>query len=355
MHRVVFFIGTQNEELSCGIFAAQLDETSGALSSLGPQAEVARPTWLLADPDRSILYSVSELGNRGDREGEVLSFAVEGSTLRPINRTGSCGGGPTHLDLDRAGQTLFVANFGGGQVTTIPIASDGALATATSVQVNAGSGPHRRQTGPHAHGVTLDPTQRFLLVPDMGADRIFIHRYDAASQSLAPANVPPVALPAGAGPRLLLFGPGSRAAYLLTELSAELFVYRWDDRTGALHAIQNVALDAPDAPGDRSAAALVMSPDGRFLYASNRTTNAIQTYRIDRRGGKLTWVQTIPADGAKPWSAAISPSGRWFVLANQGSDNVRSFRIDRRSGALSPVETSLAIPTPTCIVFPAAG
>jgi 6-phosphogluconolactonase len=349
--RLTLFIGTQSNELGQGIAAASLDLRTGALKPYGVSAEVARPTWLLADPDHSRLYAVSELGNAGDREGEVLSFAVAGTRLAPLGRTGSGGGGPTHLTLASGNATLFVANFGGGPVAAIPVAPDGTLASVCSAQPTRGSGPHRRQTGPHPHGVTLDPGGGFLLAPDMGADRVFVFGYDAATKSLAQANVPALVLPAGSGPRLLLFGRSGRHAYLLTELSSELFVYRWDRRHGTLKFVQSKALDDPDVTEGRSAAMLLVSPDGRFLYASNRRTNTIEVFAIDRRSGRLRHNQSIGAGGTKPWGGAITPNGRWLLVANQGSDCVNAFRIDRRRGLLVAAEGSLPVATPTAVTF----
>jgi 6-phosphogluconolactonase len=345
-----FFIGTQGNGAGQGIFAAEIDEQTGKLASLGLRAEVARPTWVHAAPQRPTLFAVSELGNAGDRDGEILSFAIDGHKLAPINRTGSGGGGATHLELDPNGGTLFVANFA-GSAAAIPVAPDGTLASPTSVVATSGSGPHRRQAGPHPHGVTLAPGGRFLLVPDMGADRIFVYRVDANARTLKADDDLTVALPAGSGPRLVLFGRDGRHAYLLTELSAELFTFRWDARTGRLTLTGSVALDEPGIAEGRSAAVLVRSENGRFLYASNRRTNAVQVYAISRRAGSLRHIQSIAAGGSKPWGAAIAPGGRWLVVANQGDDLVRAFRIDRRNGRLTACAESLAIPTPTSIAF----
>jgi len=348
--RIRFFIGTQGNGAGQGIFAAEIDERTGKLASLGVQAEVARPTWVHADPRRAMLFAVSELGNAGDRDGEILSFAIHGHSLAPIGRTGSGGGGATHLELDREGGTLFVANFA-GSAAAIPVAPDGTLASPTSVVATSGSGPHRRQANPHPHGVTLAPGGRFLLVPDMGADRIFVYRVDARTRTLEADDDLTVALPAGSGPRLVSFGRDGRHAYLLTELSAELFTFRWDARAGRLTLAGSVALDEPGIAEGRSAAVLVRSEDGRFLYASNRRTNTIQVYAIARRTGSLQHIQSIAAGGSKPWGAAIAPGGRWLVVANQGDDLVRAFGIDRRNGRLTAGEGSLAIPTPTGIAF----
>jgi 6-phosphogluconolactonase len=348
------FIGTQDSGPGQGIFTAELDPKTGALHSLRPAAEVARPTWLLADPGRAMLYAVSEVGNAGDRDGEVLSFAIARADgqLRPAGSTGSGGGGATHLDYDHASGALFVANFGGGSVAAIPVAADGTLAPTASLQITSGSGPHRRQQGPHPHGVTLDPERRHLLVPDMGADRIFVYRFVHTTRTLAAHDVPFVALPPGSGPRLILFGRDGRFAYLLSELSAEIFTFRWDAAAGRLGQIGVTRLDEPGVDeSTRSAAAIVRSGDGRFLYTSNRRSGEIVVHAIDRHSGILSFVQRISAGGAKPWGAEIAPGGRWLVVANQGSDAIIAFRIDRRTGRLSRVEGGLSVPTPTCIAF----
>ncbi|MHB8286673.1 MAG: lactonase family protein [Caulobacteraceae bacterium] len=347
--RRLVFVGSQESGAGTGIQAAWLDETCGRLTPLGLAAEVERPTWLLTDRRR--LYAVSEVGNAGDREGEVSSFAIDvrSGRLQLINRSGSGGGGATHLTITPKGDALFVANYGGGQVAVLPVAAAGVLGPVSSVQTGGGSAPHRRQQGPHAHGVTLDPSGRFLLAPDMGADRVFVYRFDPTTETLSTLDNPVPQTPPGSGPRLLLFGRDGRFAYLLTELSAEIFVFSWDAQAGRLSEISRLALDAShDHPP--SAAALTMSRNGRRLYVSNRATNAIQVYAIDARSGLITEIQRISARGLKPWAAELSPSGRWLLVANQGSDAVSVFRVARQ-GTLSPVRGALAAATPTSVSF----
>lgn len=345
----LIFVGTQGIAPDGGIHALWLDEATGRLSPASLAAALDRPTWVIADRRRSLLYAVSEMGNAGDRIGDVLSFAVDGGegTLAPLGSRPSGGGGPTHLALDPEGRALFVANFGGGQVALLPIGTDGALQPVRALRLQSGSGPHRRQKGPHAHGVTLDPSGCFLLAPDMGADRIFVYRYDRAAQGLEDEPALHRAVPAGAGPRLLLFGRDGRFAYLLTELSAQIFIYRWDAVTGSLTQSGMVALDPPDAEGEPSAAGFTLSRDGRFLYASNRRTHSIHAFAIDAEDGGLTPLQTIAADGDKPWALEITPSGRWMLVANQGSNELRLFARDPDSGALAVMPGSVPIPAPT--------
>lgn len=347
------FIGTQGEGPGEGIVAVRLDEESGALTNLGVVAEAERATWLLADPERPILYATSEVGNAGDREGAVLSFRIEnrGGALRQISRTGSGGGGATHLALSRNLTSLFVANFGGGGAASVPVDPGGALLPFGSLQQTNGSGPHRRQKGPHPHGVAPDPSGGFLLVPDMGADRVFIFRLDADERRLSPAEMPYLQLPPGSGPRLLVFDRRGRFAYLLTELSAEVFVLEWDRDSGRLTQKHNVKLDRDNAEHDPSAAAIQLSPDGRHLYVSNRGDHTLRVYAIDPETGSLTEFQRVDAGGERPWSLDLSPSGRWLMVANQGSNIVSVFAVDRNSGRLSSAGQSLHVRKPVSVCY----
>lgn len=344
----LIYVGTQASGPGEGIFAAWFDEARGTFAPIGWVAEAERPTWLVADPDRRRLFAVSEVGNAGDRIGSVLSYRYDpgSGALTPVQRVSSEGGGPTHLEFDTARAGLFVANFGGGSVGIVPMDADGTLASVRALQVRTGSGPHRRQQSAHPHGATLDPGGKVLLVPDMGADRVFLYRYDAGARTLDPAGE--VATPPGSGPRTILFGRDGRFAYLLSELSAELFVYRWD--RGALTEIAKVPLDRPGTEG-RSAAAFLLSPDGRFLYASNRATHAIQVYAVDRQTGMLSEVQRIAAGGEKPWCCAWSASGKWLLTCNNGSGEVRAARVSRRTGKLKAFAEGVAVPLPTGLAF----
>lgn len=341
-----FLIGTQAE----AAYRGRIDEANGTLALLGPAAEIARPTWLLRHPLRQVIFAVSELGNKGDCDGEVFSFADRDDeiALTPLSRVTSPGGGPTHLEFDVVSETLFSANFGGGRASLFPVTADGRLERPRPGPLHTGSGPHRRQSGPHPHGVTLDPSGHFLLVPDMGADRIFTLRYDAAERALTMHDE--LAFPPGSGPRLVLFGRDPAIAYLLSELSAELFTLSWDAAAGSLCELGRTALPGT-GEGEPSAAALTLSADGNHLYASNRRTAAIEVYAIDPTDGALVHLQSAPSGGARPWAATASPSGKWLLVANQGDNAVCSLRIEQTSGLLSPPVGRLEVPTPTAILF----
>ena len=349
MTEALCYIGTQGEGPGEGIVAARLDEESGALTLLGCVAEEERPTFTLPDQSRPLLFAVSEVGNRDDRHGAIMSYRIvdRAGTLAPIGRRRT-GGGPTHLTQSANGEMLYCANFGGPEAVALPVEPTGALAPISAVQVTEGTGPHKRQSVPHPHGVTLDPTGRFLLVPDMGADRLYVYR--VAGTGLTPADPPYLTLPAGCGPRFVLFGPDGRHAYLVGELSAELFQLDWDG-AGGLSIAARLAMDPAEADHPPGAAAFGLSGDGRFLYVSNRGSHAMHVYGLDAETGAMDCIQTISAGGEKPWGLGISPSGRWMLVANQASGTVTCLAIDQHSGRLSSGPGQLQIKAPTSVSF----
>jgi 6-phosphogluconolactonase len=343
----------QEEATGHGIFAARLDARTGHLRSLGPVAEVDRPTWIVADPTRPILYSVSEMGNDGRTEDSVFAFAVDpaSGTLRPLSKTSSGGSGATHLAVDPASHTLFVAHFGSGQVSALPILADGSLAAVASVRRDYGFGPNPRQKSPHAHAVAVDPSNHFVLVADLGADRIFVYRFDVGTRQLSQADPAFAAVTRGAGPRHLVFHPNGRFLFLDTELSAQLLSFRWDAHRGRLHLLQTLATMPPDYQGPKSAAEIRVSHDGRFVYVSNRGDDTIVGYSVNPRTGMLSEIQRIPSGGKTPWSFELDATGRWLLAANEASSTVTVLGIDPQTGQLRATSETLPVPKPVSVTF----
>lgn len=340
------FIGTQASAPDQGIVAARFDARAGTLTTLGTAAAVARPTWVIADPRRPLLYAVSEVGNDGNSQGEVIAFAiVPGGRLREIARVPSGGGGPTHLDLDPRGTALLVANYGSGHVAALPIRRDGGLAPATAVRVQTGSGPSPRQKSAHAHAIVVDPSRRYAVSADLGADRLFVYPFTR----VLGAAVQVVPVPAGHGPRHLAFGPDGRFLYVVTELVPEIRVYRW--RAGMLDLVEALStVRDPALAATTRGAEVRVSDDGRFVYVSNRGEDTIIGYAIDPRSGRLREMQRIAA-GKVPWSFTLHPSGRWAIVADQGSDSIALFRRDPTTGLLRATGQSIAVSNPTSIAF----
>lgn len=351
-HESFVYIGTQGES----IVGARFDSATGHFTYLGGVTQILRPTWLDLDPKRPILYSVSEIGNYSEHlVGSVYSLAIDTKTgaLKQISNVSSEGHGPTFLSYDSRVNAIFVAHYGHGRVVAIPVRPDGTLSEATSLQTDYGVGANKaKQPFPHAHAAVLDPGGHFVVTPDMGTDRIFVYKYDSAAGALSPANTPYFETGPGTGPRHIAFSSDGRFLYALMELTAEVRVFSWDSAAGLMHPIQAVSINPSDFKGTPSAAEIGMSPDGRFLYTSNRGTNSLQVFAVDKSTGKLEQVQDIPSGGTEPRSFAFDPSGRWMLVANQVTNTIAVFAIDNKSGKLSTTGTPIPVAsTPARIVF----
>jgi 6-phosphogluconolactonase len=338
-----------------GIYAARLDLKTGQLSPLGIQAELERATWLVANPRLPAIYTVADSGGGVSAESNIHSFAVDPSSgkLSPINKVSAGGIDATHLDIDAASKTLFVASFSSGTLTALPLKPDGSLGPVVSTQKEYGTGPQPRQNKPVTHGVAAAPSHRYVLTADFGADRIFVYHFDGATRTLTPADPPYESTPSGSGPRHLLFDPKGHFLYLDTELSAQILGYRWDEKQGRLHLVQTVSPYPADYSGkDKSAAEIAISANGRFLYVSLRgDQDSIVAYAINQRSGMLEQIQRIASQGKSPWSFSIDPTGRWMLVTNEASNSVAVFSIDRATGLLTATSEALSVPKPVTVAF----
>jgi 6-phosphogluconolactonase len=328
--------------------ALRLDTVSGKLSSVGPVAQVAKPRWAVAHAKLPMLYVASDVGAE---DGHVLAFAVDraSGSLKKVSEVAAGGSGTTHLDFDLPSMTLLAANFGGGSTSSIAVHADGKLDTLVSTIKSTGSGPNRRQAGPHAHGVAVDPSGRFALVADLGADRVFVYALDRATHALAPAGA--FAVPPGSGPHHLAFGLDGRFVYLLNELSADVTTLRWDAQSGTLRAVQALPITSEGFQGAKSASELAVSPDGSCVYVSDRGENSLLVYRVNAETGELSLMQRIAAGGELPWSFAIDAAGRWLLVANQRSNSLNLFSIDAASGRLTDTGQAIEVPAPLSVTF----
>lgn len=335
------------------IYAARFDEMTGQLTSLGQVTKLDRPTWIVANPEQPIIYSVNELGNFGAVQGQVVAYKVNPSNggLAEINRVEAGGGGTTNLFLDQASQTIFTANYGTGQVSAVPIKPDGSLGALTSVVQDYGSGPSPRQQGPHAHAVGLDPSHQWLFVPDLGADRMFEYHFNDATRTLTPANPPYHQFAPGTGPRHLAFSADGRFIYMESELTAKVYVFALDAKTGKVSEVQQVSGVPAGFTGETSGAEIAVSRDGRFVYTSNRGDDTLEAYARKQSSGKLTEIQRLPAQGKNPWSFAIDPSAHWLLVTDQASNEVVVLKINPRTGKLSASGMSMPCLSPVSATF----
>ena len=331
--------------------ALRLDACAGRLTDLGTVAQLTKPRWAVANPGLPILYVADDVAGK---DGTVVAYAVnrDSGALTKINEADAGGIGTTHLWLDAPSSTLIAANFFSGSATTLPLAADGSVGAVASTVKETGSGPTKRQTKAHAHGITLDPTGHWALVSDLGADRVFVYGFDRATHALAPDEATPLrvfSVAPGSGPHHAAFSPDGRFAYLLDELTADVQVLRWDAQDARLSQVQSLAISSADYKGAKSGAEIVVSRDGRFVYVEDRGENTLVVYRADALSGELSLLQRVASGGDKPWALAIDPPGRWMLVAN--ATRVSLFKIDPASGSLSDTGQSVDSATPVSIAF----
>ncbi len=349
---VTVFVGTYTNAQSKGIYSMQFDEASGKLSAPTLAVESPSPSFLTISSNGRYLYAANEHGNdpNPNAPGQISAFAVNGSSLKLINSVSSRGAGPCHVAIDRTGHWLFAANYGSGSVAAFPIQANGGLGEASSFFQHKLTSVSPRQKGPHAHMVVLSRDNRFLLVADLGGDRVFVYRFDERSGKLTPNDPPAGILPPGTGPRHMAFSRDGRLLYVLSELQDTVTTFRWDATKGTLENAGSLSALPADYAGAKSGAEIVLHPNGKFLYASNRGQDSIAIFSIGAEG-KLTAMGHQPTGGKTPRNFNIDPTGKFLLAANQDSSTVAVFRIDEKTGRLTPAGDPVAVPTPVAILF----
>jgi 6-phosphogluconolactonase len=350
---LTLYVGTYTSGKSEGIYVYRMKLATGELRHARTVSGVVNPSFLVIDPRRRHLYAVNEVSEfNGKPGGAVTAFAIDGRTgdLTRLNQQATLGGSPCHLTLDHTGKSLLVANYESGNVAVLPVRLDGRLGTATDVVQHHGSSINKeRQQGPHAHCVALDRANRYAFAVDLGLDKIMIYRFDAARGKLTP-NAPASAdVKPGAGPRHLAFHANGRYAYVINELDSTITAFAYDQRRGALRAVQTLSTLPPRFAGENSGAEVQVSPSGKFLYGSNRGHDSIVVMAIDERTGKLRPVQHASTGGKAPRHFTIDPTGAYLLAASQNSDTIRTFRIGPRDGRLTPTDHTTEVPTPVCL------
>jgi 6-phosphogluconolactonase len=346
------YVGTYTANASKGIYGFRFSPAIGEAVPLGLVAETANPSWLVVTPDQRFLYSTNEHPGKTEPGNTIAAYAIDRKTggLTLLNKVSSKGVGPCHLALDRTGKILIAANFGSGSIAAFPILADGRLGEASGFGQDEGSGADPvRQGGPHAHGTVASIDNRFVLVADLGADRIFAYRLDHSSGSLAPNDAPAAVLPPGRAPRHLAFHPSGKYVYMVSDKGVTAFDY--DRAHGTLAEIQTFALPEGSS-GQSTYSEIQVDRAGKFAYDANRQDASVGVFAVDAGTGKLTTIQRIPTEGKTPRSFSLDPTGAYLFSANEGSGTVTVFRVDKASGMLTPAgEAAKDIPDAACVAF----
>jgi len=349
-----------------GIHVFQVDRATGALTPAGIYEMGTSPSCLAVNAAGTRMYSANETDRVGeDKQGSVSAFAINRSDgkLELLNTVRSGGAGPTYVSLHPSGRFLLVANYFGGSVSVLPILENGQLGEPTDVRNDDGTiGPTKATNAPpgsfafsghdrtHAHMIQADPSGRFVLHVDLGLDQIFVWKFDDTTGRLTPNDPAAVSLPPGDGPRHFHFHPNGRWFYSIQEEGSTIVLFDYDSATGRLTSRQTISTLPPGFAGSNFCSEILVSADGRFVYAGNRLHDSVGIFSIGP-AGTLTYVGEEWTRGNYPRSFNFDPTGNFFYCCNQRADNVTVFRVDHKTGGLSFTGHYSPVGNPSIIVF----
>jgi 6-phosphogluconolactonase (cycloisomerase 2 family) len=342
------FTTAQRKARGDGIHVYRADPTTGAWTHIQHVGDLTNPSYLVVSHDRRFLYSV-----HGD-EDYATAFALDPATgqAKPLNRAATGGKNGVRQAIDPSGKFLVMANYASGSVAVLPIAPDGSLKDQHQLVPLPGEpGPHKvEQQSSHPHDIVFDPSGKFVLVPDKGLDRVFVFRFDGASGRLTPTEQGSVKSRPGAGSRHLAFHPRLPIVWVLNELDSTIATYRFDTERGSLTPLQVMSTLPSDFTGYSTTAEIAVSPDGRFVYGSNRGHDSVTIFAANAEG-LLSVVGWQPTQGSGPRFIGLDPAGRFLQAANEQGDTVVTFRVDANSGKLTPTGQVIKNASPVTIVY----
>jgi 6-phosphogluconolactonase (cycloisomerase 2 family) len=332
-----------------GIHVYRVNPKTGVWKHVQHLGDLVNPSYLLLRPEQRCLYSV-----HGD-ETYASAFSVdrESGFLTPLNTADTGGRNGVYQAVDPSGEYLLVANYTSGSVSVMPIQDGGSLGDCVhSVALQGQPGPHRiEQTSSHPHQVVFDSAGRFVMIPDKGLDRIFVFRFDPNTGTLTPTEQGSVALPPGSGPRHVAFHPSLPIFWGINEISSTVVTYYLEAEHGGVRPVQILPALPSDYVGENTGSAIAASPDGRFVYCSNRTHDSIAIFAVDPASGLLTSIGWVPSRGRIPRFMGFDNAGRFLYAGNEQSDTVVSWRADPVTGHLEPTGQVVRSMSPATIAF----
>ena len=349
-----------------GIHLFKVNRATGAMTAAGVHEMGTSPSCLALNAARTRLYSANETDRVGkEKEGTVSAFAVDrgDGKLKLLNTVRSGGAGPTYVSVHPSGKFVLVANYFGGSVAVLPIRDDGRLGDATDTKIDDGKvGPARATNAPpgsfafsghdrtHAHMIQADPAGHFVLHADLGLDRIFVWKFDQKKGTLTANDPPAVSLPPGDGPRHFHFHPNGKWLYSVQEEGSTIVLFDYDAEKGRLTSRQTISTLPSGFAGSNFCSEILVSADGRFVYAGNRLHDSVGIFSVGQNG-TLTHVGDEWTRGNYPRSFSFDPTGQFLYCCNQRGDNVAAFRVDRKTGGLTFTGHYTPVGNPSCIVF----
>ena len=348
-----------------GIHLFRVDRETGALASCGVVEQGTSPSCLAINAAGTRLYSTNETDQMDGEAGSISAFAINRADgqLTLLNTVSSGGAGPTYLSIHPSGRFVLVANYFGGSVAVLPILADGRLGPASDLKKDVGIvGPKKATNAPpgsfaisghdmpHAHMIETDPAGRFVLSTDLGLDQILVWKFDERTGVLSPNDPATISLPAGDGPRHFAFHPNGHWLYSLQEEASNIVLFDYDSADGRLTPRQTLSSLPPGFAGSSFSSEIMVSRDGRYVYAANRLHDGIACFSI-REDGTLKFVSEEWTRGDYPRSFNFDPSANFLYSCNQRADAITTFRVDRKSGSLAFTGQFTPVGNPSIIVF----
>lgn len=336
-------VGTYTNRTSEGIYVYEFNTTTGETKKVSVATGLKNPSFLTVSPDGKQVYAVAE--NEPDGGVYALQFDNTKGQLKLINEQSSAGAHPCYIDIDPSGKWLAVANYTGGSVSVFPIQADKSVGKISHHISHTGSSINpERQTSPHPHSAVFAPHNVDLFVPDLGKDKIIQYHLDKATGKMSVVRTTDAI--AGSGPRHITFHPNKKFAYVINELNASITVYQYDKTLTPTQTVNTLPDDFKD---QNWCADIHLSPDGKFLYGTNRGHNSIVCYQVDATTGKLTFVERLDVNGKWPRNFMIDPTGNYLLVANQETDNIAVFKRDKKTGKLQLTDKEIKVSMPVCL------
>ncbi|MFT4198964.1 MAG: lactonase family protein [Pseudoxanthomonas sp.] len=351
-----------HNDVSHGLYRFRFDPATGKAGPIQLAAEIESPAHLIVHSNRRVLYACQGQRARVDNQNIISAFAIEPDRLRPLNQVPCGGDGPSVGVVDRSGRNLLTSNWSSNSVVCIRLHPDGSLGERSAL---IGNPPGTRVPPPRPgdsrpatptpaglvrskpHSVILSPSERYAIVAEIALNRCAVYRFDADTGSLQAHGFGQAH--ADSGPRHLARHPNGRFIYSADEEGSSVTAWRWDERSGAIEAIQQAPTVDPDQREGNMAADIVVHPSGDFVYASNRGSGYLAGFRIDPHSGKLQPLPRTKLSSSACWSLDADPSGRWLLTSTLSGDDVSIYQVDARTGALRDTGQRLPVVTPTCL------
>ncbi|CAI6083610.1 lactonase family protein [Cohnella sp. JJ-181] len=352
--RTFAFIGSYADADGPGLYACAYDARTGSLTLLDQADGLQNPTFLDIDEESRMIYSLTEGKDaEGKRCGAVATYLFDPASGKLL-RQGEANTIPAtacHVALDRTSRLALTASYHGGLFGVSAIEDEGRVGRTLEIHRHEGASALPVQSQARVHSVIADRDNRYAAVSDLGLDKVFLYKLDAANRSLTRHSETDVA--PGSGPRHFAFHPNLPFGYGINELNSTITVYAYDADDGKLEVVQTVSTLPDDFEGDNACADIHLSPDGRFLYGSNRGHDSLAVYGVGQESGLLAPVEYAPTLGGHPRNFAVSPDGRFVLVANRDGHHIVTFGRDADTGKLLPTGSELRVSKPVCVRFAA--